>query len=772
MKCPFLVIRKDVFDSSGNKTSEEIEIQECIKNDCMIYDGATKLCSLLSSNMKTGVLIDDIKNGLKDIKEEMYQRSEAFSMALSTTVQGLQEALLGRFDILKKQNEVMVLGFDGLVETISNKFEGIRSSFSELNDTAKAQRDALNENFDTLGETIRNQLDSLKSNGTTLQSLIGEINNTHTQFITEVKNFNEVFLVKLTEFCDSSLKNEKANEATVSKLDILNENVGKLATTNQVSLETISGAIEKVATTNQAVLTKLDQLDLLVGSSTGINDALKTEVAGLKVETLSALNSISAKFGELSNTFADTMKPGIDSMTEFMRTEVAGLKTEAIDALTGLSAKFDELGRIFGDELKSSGETMRGLVGDVRNISEAVKTDIGELKSTLATKFDDLGSVFTDSGKVQEQSLQGLITSFAGVGDSIKGDVTELKAHTATILEGLKNDIGVYIDGVKSEIINLKTDQTASLNNVQGVVIQLQELFKQSSDSLASMSDMMKNLNSNYIESLGKIAGLAEGMTKGVDKVGEGMHDSVKDLVKEMKTEIGALEKQYEKTFGDIANLAGKFDELNTRIREMTIEVEKEFKDSFDRQEKLSNYTKTILEHMKEYFVKEETRYKEEQEKRRKKEGLDHFDRATLYYYRGNYALAVNEIDEALEIEQTAEYLNLKGLLLAELGKFSESKKIYKKALEMEPNLAEIHNNLGLLHLRMKKLDDAVVAFREAVKKNVNYAHAYVNLGKALIEMEKFEEAIKAYEHAVEIDPSNHEAREALKLYKEGKIGE
>jgi len=725
MKCPFLAIRKDVFDKDGNKTGEEIELQECVRNDCMIYDGATKLCSLLSSNMKTGVLIDDVKNGLKDIKEEMFQGSEALGIVLSTTVQTLQEALLGRFDILKKQNEVMVLGFDGLVETITNKFEGIKTNFSELNETTKAQRDALTENFKTLRETINSQVENLKSNGTVLQSMLEEINSTHSQFITEVKNFNEAFLIKLTEFSDFSLKNEKANEATVSKLDILNGNVGKLATTNQVSLETISGAIERLATTNQEVLTKLDQLDRLVNSTDGINDALKTEVAGLRAETLNALSGISTKFGELSSTFADTMKPGIDNMTEFMKTEVVGLKTDVINALTDLSAK-----------------------------------------------FDDLGSVFTDSSKVQEQGLQGLITSFAGVGDSIKGDVTELKAHTATILEGLKNDIGVYIDGVKSEISNLKTDQTASLNNVQGVVIQLQELFKQSSDSLASMSDMMKNLNSNYIESLGKIAGLAEGMTKGVDRVGEGMHDSVKDLVKEMKTEIGALEKQYEKTFGDIANLAGKFDELNIRIREMTKEVEKEFKDSFDRQETLSNYTKTILEHMKEYFVKEETRYKEEQEKRWKKEGLDHFDRATLYYYRGNYELAVNEINKALEIEQTAEYLNLKGLLLAELGKFNESKKIYKKALDMEPNMSEIHNNLGLLHLRMKKLDDAVIAFQQAIKKNVNYAHAYVNLGKALIEMEKYDEAIKAYEHAIEIDPSNHEAREAIKLYKEGKIGE
>ena len=89
----------------------------------------------------------------------------------------------------------------------------------------------------------------------------------------------------------------------------------------------------------------------------------------------------------------------------------------------------------------------------------------------------------------------------------------------------------------------------------------------------------------------------------------------------------------------------------------------------------------------------------------------------------------------------------------------------------MEPNLAEIHNNLGLLYLKMKKLDDAVVAFEEAVKKNVNYALAYVNLGKALIELEKYDDAIKAYEKALEIDPSNHEAREAVKLYKEGKIG-
>jgi len=585
MKCPFLITRKDVLDEEGRKIGEDIELRDCLRNECMIFDGATKLCSLLSSNMKTGVLIDDIKNGMKDLKEEIFQRNETLGVVISTTVQTLQEALLGRFDILKKQNEVMVLGFDRLTEAISSKFEGIKTSFSGFND-----------NLNTLKDVINNQGEGIKSIIQSLQGTVNEMKNTNIESSEAVKKFNEELLNKLAEYHE---KSEKANENTYSKFDVLKENLEKLTTTNQVSMETISGEIEKVVSANQGILEKISQLDT----------------------------------------------------------------------------------------------------------------------STLTNDFRNVG------------------------------------------------------DSIKEEIINLRNDQAASLNNVQGALTNLENLFKQSSDSLTTMNEIMRDLNKNYIESLGKIAGLAEGMRKGVEKVGEGMHDSVSDLIDEMKNEIGTLEKQYEKTFADIANLASKFDGLNTRIKDMTNEVETDFRESFDRQTKLSDYTKTIVEHIKEYFDKEDVRYKEEQALRKKKEGLDYFDRATLYYYRGNYEIATNEINKALEIQQTTEYLNLKGLLLAELRQFDESKKIYLKALKLEPNLAEIHNNLGLLYLKMKKLDDAVVSFQEAVKKNINYATAYVNLGNALIELEKFDDAIKAYEHALEIDPSNRAANEAIKLYKEGKIG-
>ena len=572
MKCPFLVKKIEVFDEEGKKVGEDIEIKDCIKTECMVYDGATNICSLLSSNMKAGVLIDDLNSGFKNIKKEMSERTEVIGTVISNTISAMQEALQERFDIIRKQNEVMVLGFDRLSEVFTNK--------------------------------------------------LGEI--------------NERLFDKLADY----------NENIYPKLDLLNDNLEKLTTTNQTGMETIGREIDKVVNTNQEILKKIDVLDNVMVSINNVTELVKTEIDGMKMEMLNGLNNIS-------------------------------------------------------------------------------------------TKFDELGKIFS------------------GV---ISGD--------------FKNEIAQYIDAVKMEINSLKGSQVASFDNIQTTALRFEDLFKASSDNVASMNGMMGDLNKNYLESLGKIAGLAVGMRKGVEKVSDGVQGSVKDLITEMKKEIDLLEKQYRKTFDYVTKLSGKFEEVNNRVREMTKDIQKEFKDSLGRQAELSDYTKVILEDIKGHFEKEDARYKEEQLMLKKKEGIDHFDRATLYYYRGNYELALNEINKALEIEKTVEYLNLKGLLLVELGRFDESQKTYTEALKLEPNLAEIHNNLGLLYLRMKKLDDAVVSFQEAVKKNVNYALAYVNLGKALIDLERFDDAIKAYSRALEIDPSNQDAREAINLYKEGKIGE
>jgi len=595
MKCPFLIKRRDVYSDDGKKVDEDIELLDCLKNECMVYDSATKLCSLLSSNMKTGVLIDDYKKGVKEIKEEIFQRAEAMRDSVSQTMDKLLEGILSRLDVQKKQIEVMILGFDKLQEAFNNKFEDLKTGLQDASTSVSNGLTAVVDAAEKQGET-------LKSVALSLQDKFSEFNTTN---------------MRLTD-------------------------------------------------------------DMLTGINS-MGDRLKDELTKMQVQN-----------------------------------------TEAVNRIAG--------------------------------------------------KFDDFSKLLSEMSEAEGTRGHALIDKISSIDDLMKNMINELRFEASSTADAFKDEMRKYIDGVKNEVVNLKTDQVSALGGLQGDLVKVRDLFIKSSASVETITGMMSSLNSNYVESLSKIAGLAEGMRRSVEEVSESMTKVVGEMTTETRNQIGAVAAQYDKTLGDVAKLTDKFDDVKNRVGDMTAEIAHNFKDSLERQTKLSEHTKDILESMRTFLQKEAQRFEKEQELSRKKTALDHFDRATLYYYRGNYELALNEIEKAIEIDKTAEYLNLKGLILAELGRYDDSKNSYLVALELEPDYSELHNNLGLLFLKMKRLDEAVLSFEESVKKNVNNALAYVNLGKAFLELEKFDEAIKAYNQALEIDPANQEAREAIRLYKEGKI--
>ena len=595
MKCPFLIKRRDVYSDDGKKVDEDIELLDCLKNECMVYDSATKLCSLLSSNMKTGVLIDDYKKGVKEIKEEIFQRAEAMRDSVSQTMDKLLEGILSRLDVQKKQIEVMILGFDKLQEAFNNKFEDLKTGLQDASTSVSNGLTAVVDAAEKQGET-------LKSVALSLQDKFSEFNTTN---------------MRLTD-------------------------------------------------------------DMLTGINS-MGDRLKDELTKMQVQN-----------------------------------------TEAVNRIAG--------------------------------------------------KFDDFSKLLSEMSEAEGTRGHALIDKISSIDDLMKNMINELRFEASSTADAFKDEMRKYIDGVKNEVVNLKTDQVSALGGLQGDLVKVRDLFIKSSASVETITGMMSSLNSNYVESLSKIAGLAEGMRRSVEEVSESMTKVVGEMTTETRNQIGAVAAQYDKTLGDVAKLTDKFDDVKNRVGDMTAEIAHNFKDSLERQTKLSEHTKDILESMRTFLQKEAQRFEKEQELSRKKTALDHFDRATLYYYRGNYELALNEIEKAIEIDKTAEYLNLMGLILAELGRYDDSKNSYLVALELEPDYSELHNNLGLLFLKMKRLDEAVLSFEESVKKNVNNALAYVNLGKAFLELEKFDEAIKAYNQALEIDPANQEASEAIRLYKEGKI--
>lgn len=78
---------------------------------------------------------------------------------------------------------------------------------------------------------------------------------------------------------------------------------------------------------------------------------------------------------------------------------------------------------------------------------------------------------------------------------------------------------------------------------------------------------------------------------------------------------------------------------------------------------------------------------------------------------------------------------------------------VLKTALELDPNLAEVHNSLGAMKENFGDVLGAEEAYRVAIQINPNYALAYMWLGNLLINQSRLEEARDAFQKSLQLDP-------------------
>ena len=107
-----------------------------------------------------------------------------------------------------------------------------------------------------------------------------------------------------------------------------------------------------------------------------------------------------------------------------------------------------------------------------------------------------------------------------------------------------------------------------------------------------------------------------------------------------------------------------------------------------------------------------------------------------------------------IAVAQSVEQLYQQGNAAQKAGNFAEAERIFRRAIELDPNYALAYNGLGTALGDQKKLDEAIAAFRKALELDPNYAFAYNNLGVALSKQKKWDEAIAAFQKALEIDPN------------------
>jgi len=109
---------------------------------------------------------------------------------------------------------------------------------------------------------------------------------------------------------------------------------------------------------------------------------------------------------------------------------------------------------------------------------------------------------------------------------------------------------------------------------------------------------------------------------------------------------------------------------------------------------------------------------------------------------------------KAIEIKPdlVESHLNL-GVLLKDLGKLQEAEFSYRKAIEIKPDLLEGHLNLGVLLKNLGKLQEAAISFRKVIKINPDFAKGHSNLGSILNDLGKIQDAEISCRKAIEIKP-------------------
>jgi len=132
-----------------------------------------------------------------------------------------------------------------------------------------------------------------------------------------------------------------------------------------------------------------------------------------------------------------------------------------------------------------------------------------------------------------------------------------------------------------------------------------------------------------------------------------------------------------------------------------------------------------------------------------------------LHYKLGKILAERREWDEAIacyrkaiEVDPNfADVCQSLGDALVETGKKEEAIGVYQKAIEIEPSLWEVHHKLGSALQEVGQFDEAVGAYQKSIELKSDFCWSFNNLGDVLVKLEKWEEAAAAYRQAVELNP-------------------
>ncbi len=108
------------------------------------------------------------------------------------------------------------------------------------------------------------------------------------------------------------------------------------------------------------------------------------------------------------------------------------------------------------------------------------------------------------------------------------------------------------------------------------------------------------------------------------------------------------------------------------------------------------------------------------------------------------------------------------GNIFYDRGDAGQSIAYYRRALDINPDLAGVRTDLGTMYWRKDEIALAEQAFREAIARDPGFGHAYVNLGLLLLRAKNdVSEARAVWQKLLALNPEHDVATRARELLQE-----
>ncbi|AFJ01346.1 TPR repeat protein [Methylophaga frappieri] len=101
---------------------------------------------------------------------------------------------------------------------------------------------------------------------------------------------------------------------------------------------------------------------------------------------------------------------------------------------------------------------------------------------------------------------------------------------------------------------------------------------------------------------------------------------------------------------------------------------------------------------------------------------------------------------------------NLLGNAFAAQNQTKLAVNAFRKAIEIDSTIPEMHFNIAILLTQIGRIDEAISAYRKTIRLNSQLTDAHYNLGHALQSQGQYAEAVKAYQDAIRQQPGFFEA--------------